>query len=731
MVNIQGKKGGVSIEETRNEIMKREILNCMQTTAYRPMKIYELMEAMEISVDQKKPFQDTLDEMEKEGLVMSTRSQRYGIPEKMGYMTGILKGHWKGYGFVDAINPELPSAYIPANAMRSAFHLDKVLVRIKESAGDDHKAEGEVVAVLERGVTELPGTFEKSKKFGFVVPDDPRFNSDIFIPGDRAKGVPNGHKVVCRITKWSENRRNPEGKIIEVLGNPSDPETDMMAIIRKHGLNETFSKGVLKDARTAAQPITEKEISRRKDLRHKTVVTIDGPDAKDLDDAISVEKLEKGKIRLGVHIADVAHYVREGSKLDQEAWKRGTSVYLVDRVLPMLPQELSNGICSLNPQEDRLTLSVFMDIDEKGVVLHHDIQETVINSTERLIYDDVSDLLENDNEALKQRYKHIYEDLRLMEKLYRRLRERRDARGSIDFHFAESKVILDQKGNPIDIQLEERRTANRIIEEFMLVCNETVAEHHYWMKQPFIYRVHEDPDEEKMMDLNKFIFHFGYRLKGAGKDMHPKELQQLLAEVEGKKEAPVINTMMLRSLKKAKYTANHGTHFGLAAKYYSHFTSPIRRYPDLAIHRIIKGVLKQGPVVDESEQDKLLNKLEKTAVHSSEQERNAEEAERETVDLKKAIYMQQHIGDTFDGLISGITSFGIFVELDNTVEGLIRLSDLDDDYYVYDQQQLTLTGERTKKMFHIGDALTIKVEGVNLAQREIDFALVSQENKSS
>lgn len=705
--------------------MKEKVLTCMKTTAYRPMKIHELMEAMEIGSDQKKALQEILSDMEKEGFVMSTRSQRYGIPEKMGYMTGILKGHWKGYGFVDSIDPELPSAYIPSNAMRNAFHLDKVLVRIKESAGEDQKAEGEVVKVLERGVLELPGTFEKSKKFGFVVPDDPRFNSDIFIPGDKAKGVPNGHKVVCRITKWSENMRNPEGKIIEVLGNPADPETDMMVIIRKHGLNETFGKGVLKDAQAVAKIIPEKEIHRRKDLRQMSIVTIDGPDAKDLDDAISVEKIDGNKIRLGVHIADVAHYVREGSKLDQEAWDRGTSVYLVDRVLPMLPKEISNGICSLNPNEDRLTLSVFMDIDDKGIVVHHEIHETVINTTERLIYDDVSDLLENHDEDLKKRYGHIKADLQLMDKLYQRLRKRRDARGAIDFHFVESKVVLDEQGNPIDIRLEERRTANRIIEEFMLVCNETVAEHHYWMKQPFIYRIHEDPDEEKMMDLNKFIFHFGYKLKGAGSDMHPKELQQLLAEVEGKKEAPVINTMMLRSLKKAKYTAIHDTHFGLAARYYTHFTSPIRRYPDLAIHRIIKEVLKNGVLADEEERNKLEGKLEKTAAHSSEQERNAEEAERESVDLKKAVYMKQHIGETFDGLISGITSFGIFVELDNTVEGLIRLSDLEDDYYIYDQQQLTLTGERTKKVFRIGDALTIRVEGVNLAQREIDFALVT------
>ncbi|MDW7670135.1 MAG: ribonuclease R [Bacillota bacterium] len=705
--------------------MKEKILNCMKTKAYRPMRLHELSEAVEVEPEQKKGFRELLMEMEKEGLVMVTRSERYGIPEKMGYMTGILKGHWKGYGFVDPANPELPSAYIPANSMRSAFHMDRVLVRIKETAGSNQKAEGEVTAVLERGIRELPGTFQKSKKFGFVVPDDPRFNSDIFIPADKAKGVPNGYKVVCRITKWAENRRNPEGKIIEVLGKPEDPETDMLAIIRKHGLQETFPKGVMKEAKNIPQMIPEKEIRRRKDLRHLNIVTIDGPDAKDLDDAISVEMLDGERIRLGVHIADVVHYVRSGSKLDQEAWQRGTSVYLVDRVLPMLPQELSNGICSLNPQVDRLTMTVFMDIDESGTVVDHSIHETVINSKERLIYDDVSDLLEKEDPQLQERYRAITQDLKNMEMLYRRLRHRRDERGSIDFHFAESKVILDERGNPVDIRLEERRTANRMIEEFMLVCNETVAEHHYWMKQPFIYRIHEDPDEERMLDFSKFIYHFGYQLKNAGKDMHPKELQKLLEEVEGKKEAPVINTVMLRSLKKAKYTAHHGTHFGLAARYYSHFTSPIRRYPDLAIHRIIKEVLRDGVVADEQDSDALTARLEKTAAHASEQERNAEEAERESVDLKKAVYMKDHIGQEYGGLISGITSFGIFVELDNTVEGLIRLSDLDDDYYVYDQQQLTLTGERTKKIFRIGDALQVRIEGVNLPQREIDFTLVS------
>ena len=717
-------EGGVFINKLPDERLKARLLICMKTKAYRPMRINELAEALELEASETNNLQTLLDHMEKEGLVMKTRNQRYGIPEKMGYMSGILKGHAKGYGFVDPENTELPSAYIPANSMRGALHMDRVLVRIVERAEEGQKAEGEITAVLERGILDVPGTYEKTRRFGFVVPDDPRINTDIFIPGDRGKGVPNGYKVVCRITQWGEKRRNPEGKIIEVLGRPDDPETDMRSIIKRHGLRESFGKSVMKEAGRIKQSVEGNDIQKRADYRDRKVFTIDGPDAKDLDDAISVMPLGNGVIQLAVHIADVAHYVKQGSKMDQEAYERGTSVYLVDRVLPMLPTELSNGICSLNPRQDRLTLTVLMDIDQKGNVIHHDIQESVINSRERMVYDDVSDILENKSESLMQRYQHLMDELMLMEELYRRLRDKRDARGSIDFHFAESKIVLDDKGHPVDIQLENRRRANRLIEEFMLVCNETVAEHHFWLKQPFIYRVHEDPDEEKINQLVHFVHHFGYTLPGYPKDLHPKMLQQLLAAADGKMEAPVINTMMLRSLKKARYSAHHGTHFGLAARYYTHFTSPIRRYPDLAIHRMIKSLLHARAENAERDRDKLTDALEKTAIHASEQERTAEEAERETVDLKKTVYMAEHVGNEYHGLISGITSFGIFVELENTVEGLIRLRDLEDDYYIYDQQHLTLTGERSKKVFRIGQSVRIRVAGVNLQLREIDFILI-------
>ena len=696
----------------------------MKTGAYRPMLIHELADEMGIDKSQKKMLQDILNEMEKEGLVMRTKHKRYGIPEKMGFMIGVLHGHRNGFGFVDSDDPEVPSAFIPANSMKGAIHRDRVLVKIRESASEDQKQEGEIVSVIERRTTELAGTFEKSKNYGFVIPDDQRINTDIFIPAEKSINVPNGHKVICEITSWSETRRNPEGKIIEILGDPQDPETDIKSIISKFGLTETFDKGVLKEANRIEQTVPENEISKRRDLRKQTIFTIDGPDAKDLDDAVSVESLPDHVIRLGVHIADVAHYVKANSKLDVEAHERGTSVYLVDRVIPMLPQELSNGICSLNPKVDRLTMSVFMDINEQGNVIHHEIMESVINSKERMVYDDISDILERNDQRLSERYHDMIDDLNLMHELSKRLRKKRDQRGAIDFHFAESKIILDDEGNTVDIQLEERRTANRMIEEFMLVCNETVAEHHFWLKQPFIYRIHEDPDEEKIIELSHFVHHFGYTLKGIQNDVHPKILQQLLHEAEGKKEAPVISTMMLRSLKKARYTATHDTHFGLAARYYSHFTSPIRRYPDLAIHRIIKNVLCDGVVTEPDRLDSLKKSLEKTAAHASEQERNAEEAERETVDLKKTMYMAGRIGEVYDGLISGITSFGLFVELGNTVEGLIRLSALDDDYYVYDKQHLTLTGERTRKIFRIGEPVRIQVEGVNLSQREIDFVLI-------
>lgn len=715
---ISNRKGGAIIKDT--------IILFMKEKAYKPLLLEELMEELNIHKEQKKIFKKVMDEMETSGQIMRNRHKRYGIPEKMGYMTGTLIGHWKGYGFVDSVDADINSVFISPNMMKGALHRDFVLVKVKYEPTEEHKAEGEIVRILKRGLVEIVGTYEKSKKHGFCVPDDQRFHADIFIPGKQSIKADNGHKIVCKITSWPENRRNPEGKIIEILGDPQQPETDMKAIIKKHQLSEIFPKKVLKEADLIPQDISEEEVNRRKDLRNLRMVTIDGADAKDLDDAVSIESLKEEVYRLGVHIADVAHYVRHGSNLDKEAHQRATSVYLVDRVIPMLPPQISNGICSLNPRVDRLALSVFMDINKEGKVLHHDIVESIICTNARMIYEDVSDIVEHNDEALIEKYQELAEDFFKMKELFHLLRLKREERGAIDFDFPESKVLLDEYGYPVDIVPEKRRTANRIIEEFMLVCNETVAEHFYWLKHPFVYRVHEDPDPERMMKFSQFVFNFGYTLKGKQSEIHPKTLQLLLKEIAEKPEVKVINTMMLRSLKKARYTTEPLGHYGLAATYYSHFTSPIRRYPDLAIHRIIKNHISHQRSMESSEEKKMISRLEEMARHASEVERIAEEAERESIDLKKAIFMLDRIGMEFKGLISSVTSFGIFIELDNSVEGLVRLSDMDDDYYQYDSDHLKLTGERTKKTYTIGDSVKVRVDDVNMMQREINFSLLEE-----
>lgn len=544
---------------------------------------------------------------------------------------------------------------------------------------------------------------------------------DIFIPKSEINNAKTNELVIVEITKWPEKRRNPEGKIIEILGHKNDTGTDILAIIKKYGLPEDFPEDVNAEAERIPEEIREEEIKRRLDLRDKTIFTIDGADAKDLDDAISIEKLENGNYKLGVHIADVTYYVRENSPLDKEALKRGTSVYLVDRVIPMLPRKLSNGVCSLHPGVSRLALSIFMEIDKNGKVLDHQIVETIIESKERLIYDDISDLLENDDPEQKQRYSHILEDLKLAEELCRILTKMREERGSIDFDFPEAKIILDEKGRPVDVKKYDRRIANRIIEEFMLISNETVAEYMYWTDIPFLYRIHEDPDIEKINDFNKFIHNFGYHLKGT-QEIHPKELQELIKKIENTREETIINTLMLRSLRKAKYSAEIEGHFGLAAKYYTHFTSPIRRYPDLQIHRIIKEFINNK--INDKRIDKLRALLPKVAEQSSTTERTADEASRETDDLKKVEYMANRIGQEYEGIISGVMPFGIFVELGNTIEGLVHISTLIDDYYEYDQPNYRFIGERTKKIYRIGDEVRIRVVGTDVANRQIDFILV-------
>ncbi len=702
---------------------KEKLVEFMKEKAYKPMLKEELSAIFSISKKEQSDFYKVIDEMEKEGLVIKTNQSRYGIPEKMNLVVGRLQGHENGFGFVIPENKDLKDIFIPAAFLDGALHGDKVVAKVTSNRGNNKSDEGEIIRILERVNDRIVGTFEESKSFGFVIPDDSRINMDIFVPKAHKNGAKTDQKVVVEITKWPEKRRNPEGKVIEVLGYKDDVGTDILAIIKQFRLPEEFPTNVVNEVKNIPETISQGEISRRVDLRDKTVFTIDGADAKDLDDAISIEKLENGNYKLGVHIADVTHYVEENTPLDKEALKRGTSVYLVDRVIPMLPKKLSNGVCSLHPNVPRLTLSCFMEIDNKGTVVSHKIVESIIESKERLIYTDISDILENDDAELKDRYKDIYHELKISEELCKILTAKREARGSIDFDFPEAKIILDENGKPIEVKKYERRIANRMIEEFMLVCNETVAEYMYWAEMPFVYRVHEEPNEDKINEFNKFIHNFGYHIKGVQK-IHPKELQALIKKVEGTKEETVINTLMLRSLQKAKYTPECLGHFGLAVKYYCHFTSPIRRYPDLQIHRIIKHFVN-----DEMTPSKI-KKLSVTVFRASEQssirERLADEAERETDDLKKAEYMSERINEEYEGVISGITHFGMFVELDNTIEGLVRISSLIDDYYRYDQENYCFIGERTKKTYRIGDVVKIRVIKANIAKKEIDFELIEE-----
>ncbi len=554
-------------------------------------------------------------------------------------------------------------------------------------------AKGEIIRILERGNKTVIGIYEDSKNFGFVVSDDKKIYQDIFIPKGDKNGAKTGQVVIAEIVTYPEKRRNPEGRVIEILGNKEDKGIDILTIIKKNKLPEEFPPKVQSYADNISEAIPEEEYKRRKDLRDLTIVTIDGEDAKDLDDAISLEKLPNGNYYLGVHIADVSHYVKEKNPLDKEALKRATSVYLIDRVIPMLPKKLSNGICSLNPKIDRLTLSCFMEIDKNGKVVDHKVVESIIKSTERMTYTDVTKILRDEDEETINKYSNLVDYFKLMEELCKILYKRRLKRGAIDFDFEECKIILDEKGKPIEIKPYERAIANRIIEEFMLVCNETIAEHMFWSNLPFVYRIHEDPDEEKLMHFNEFVHNLGYVIRW-NNDIHPKSLQSIIEKVKGEKEETVVSTLLLRSLKQARYSPECIGHFGLAARYYCHFTSPIRRYPDLIIHRIIKEYINGQ--IDDKRATRLTTEVEYASKQSSEMERVAQEAEREVDDLKKAEYMSERIGEEYEGIISSVTNFGMFVELPNTIEGLVHISTLSDDYYIYDERRLSLIGEASK-----------------------------------
>ena len=706
------------------EKIREQLLGLINDPHYNPLKREELALIFNIHPSEMPMFYNFLDELEEDGYIIKTKKGRVMSPNKMGLFVGKFVAHRKGYGFVESDEEFTQDLFIPKDDINGALHNDRVMAEIVTPATEDKRAEGKVIKIIKREVTRVVGLFQENKSFGFVVPDDKKFNQDIFIPKRGFNGAKNDDKVVCEITLWPQENRKPEGKIIEVLGKKGERGVEIDSIIRAHGLPEEFPKKVIDEANYVSSQDLEDEIARRLDLRHLDIFTIDGEDAKDLDDAISIEVLPNGNYKLGVHIADVTHYVREKSKLDKEALKRATSVYLVDKVIPMLPKQLSNGVCSLNPFEDKLTLSCIMEIDENGKVVNSEIAETVINSKARMTYTEVSDILEKDDEKLKQTFAKQVEDFKNAEKLARILMKRRERRGAIDFDFPEAKIILNREGKVVDIKCYERRISNKIIEEFMLVANETVAEHFYWLQLPFVYRIHETPSAEKMEDLNKFIATFGYHIKGDLEDVHPKEIQSLVEKIKGTKEEESISTIALRSMKQAKYSPQCIGHFGLAAKYYCHFTSPIRRYPDLQIHRIIKEQLNNK--LNNKRQEQLSHIVEYASTQSSERERAAELAERDVHDFYKACYMADKVGQEFDGVVSSVTSFGMFVELENTVEGLIRLANMRDDYYIYNQETYTIMGERSHKTFKIGDTVRIKVDNVNVDFREIDFALISK-----
>ena len=703
---------------------KAKTLQFMQNQAYKPQTFADLAQALEVTDIEK--FQKVVTKLEQDGDIILTRKQKYGLPEMMNLFMGRMQGHQKGFFFFIPDNPDQGDVFVgPANAM-GAMHNDRVMVR-KHPIQVGKKQEGEVVRVIEHANTRIVGTYEDNKNFGFVTPDEKRLTQDIFIPLGQNKKATNSDKVIVEITRWPEGRRNPEGKVVEIFGKVGTPGTDILSIIKKYNLPEDFPAKVKKEAIAVAK-INPEDYNGRRDLRDMPMVTIDGDDARDLDDAVTIEVLDNGNYLLGVHIADVGNYVIEGGDLDKEALKRATSVYFVDRVIPMLPKELSNDICSLNAGVDRLAMTAMMEINQEGNVVNHEILQSVIKVDERMTYANVKKILVDNDADLIERYKSFVPVFKKMEKLCRILQEKRFRRGAIDFDFPESKVKLDEDGKVKEIVKVERSIADQMIEEFMICANETVAEHFFWLEAPFIYRVHEKPSSEKLLNLNEFLHLLGYHIKGNVEEIHPRAYQDIVEKVSGRPEEKVVSTILLRSMRHARYDIAPLGHFGLSSAYYSHFTSPIRRYPDLAIHRVIKKYLNEGNPQDRVRK-KMLAKMEQYAVQSSEREKIAEEAERESVDLKKVEFMKRHLHEEFQGIISGVTQFGFFVELDNSVEGLVHVSTLTDDYYEFHEKQFMLLGKNTAKTFRIGDSVKIHVMRADVETRQIDFELAQVEKE--
>lgn len=746
------------MEKELLEQRKQILTELMDDKAYVPMKAKELAILLNIPKSQREDLMEVLNALVAEGRIGVSKKGKYGKAETFS-VNGIFSGHPKGFGFVTVEGME-QDVFIPEDKTGAALHGDRVQIVVEPDSrmsgsrsgmgSGGRRAEGSVIRVLEHANQEVVGYYQKNKNFGFVIPDNQKLAKDIFIPQGCDMGAVTGHKVVVKITDFGSEKHKPEGRVTEIIGHVNDPGTDILSIVRAYGLPEAFPQEVMEEIEDIPDHVTVPgqpvemgslygisdlvspdgwggELSGRLDLRGLQTVTIDGEDAKDLDDAVTICRDGQGHYILGVHIADVSHYVKEGSPLDREARKRSTSVYLVDRVIPMLPHKLSNGICSLNAGTDRLALSCIMEVDAQGTVLDHRIAGTVIHVDRRMTYTAVNAVVTDRDEAVMAEYEEFVPMFDCMKELADILRENRRKRGAIDFDFPESKIVLNEQGKPLEIKPYERNAATRIIEDFMLLANETVAEDYYWQSIPFLFRSHDNPDPEKMKQLGTFINNFGYFIKMQHGEIHPKELQKLLDKIEGTPEEALLSRLTLRSMKQAKYTTLCSGHFGLATRYYTHFTSPIRRYPDLQIHRIIKETLKGG--LSDKRAAHYEKILPEVAVQTSALERRADEAERETDKLKKCEYMSRFIGQDFDGAISGVTNWGLYVELPNTVEGLVRMSDLDDDYYIFDEQHYELIGEMTKKTYKLGQPVRVTVFSTDRLLRTVDFILAKDWEK--
>ena len=699
--------------------IKETLLSFMKEEAYRPMDIQELVSVFDISSDEYKVFKKTLKIMELEGSIVRTNKDKFAVPERLGLIKGRIQSHKKGFGFLIPEEDGERDVFIPSSFINGAMNNDRVLVQITRDDVNGKKREGEVIEILERANTKIIGVYEDSRNFGFVVPEDTRLNQDIFISKKDKNGANHGDIVIAEVTKWPDKRRSPEGVIKEVLGKKGEKGLDILTIIKKHGLPEEFPAKVLAYAEGIPEEIDEKEIKRRKDIRNIRMVTKDGEDAKDLDDAVSIEKLENGKYKLGVHIADVSHYVKECSIIDKEAVKRATSVYLVDRTIPMLPERLCNFICSLRPDEEKLAYSVIFNMNEKAEIKDYRIRHTVIKSNRRFTYEEAQNIIETGEGDYK-------EEILQLNKLAQILREKRMAAGAINFDRCEVKFEIDEKGKPLSVYFKVSKEANKLIEEFMLLANRTVAEHIGKVpknKKPkvFPYRIHDLPDPDKLDNLSQFIARFGYKIRtGGSKTDVSKSINRLLSDIEGKKEQNLIETVSLRAMQKARYSIYNIGHYGLAFDFYTHFTSPIRRYPDLMVHRLLTRYLAGGRTAQ-------ADKYEELCEHSSAMEQTAASAERASIKYKQVEFMSERIGNVYDGVISGVTEWGLYVEVnENKCEGMVSMRDLGNDYYEFDEKNYCLIGRRHHRKFSLGDPVKIKVARANLEKKQLDFILADE-----